>query len=575
MEFKKFIIENYKAIDNTELTLNSTLIPIIGINESGKTTVLEAILCFDKSKDKYNKGRHLEWKNKYQPSKGPAVISAEAIINTDNDLENLSKSMKLTLDTDLMKVLAKYKKNKSTIRISRNLDTMEYSVSGFDIDNLQNKKLASAIFDILPYLLYFDDFSDRVPDKVEFTKTQMDKEYAPGKSRAQEWQSLVQEIFHRSTNGDFSLRDFVRIIDNDDKDGVLSDVKGYLNDEIIEDWKALKQRWKNLGDDVDDLEMKIKHTSQPDDDHFVFEFKVEDKTMQGKSRFFGIDQRSKGFQWFFNFTIKLKFNTRYKNSPSGAIYLLDEPGSYLHSSAQEELLHELKRISKNNIIIYCTHSQHLLDPDVINVSKIKIAEKEAGDVFLNHFGSVKTNNYEGALSPLYDALHLKVGSYKFDKQKVVITEGITDYYFFNMLLEYTTLIKVPNLSIVPGAGASHLKELISFAITWSAKYIILLDSDISGNKAYKKYENHFGKEQTVNFFRYSTPLKNENVVLEKFLSLNDQKRINNLTGAKKVKDAFIKIYFMSTEEKKNFIENLDKDTLNNLSLVIKRINYLK
>ncbi len=575
MEFKKFIIKKYKAIDYTELSLNSTLIPIIGINESGKTTILEAILCFDKTKDNYNKSRHLEWKNKYQPSKGPAIITAEAIITTDKDLEYLSKRMKLTLDTDLMKILTKCKKDKTAIKVCRNLDTMEYSVEEFDLEEVQNKKLASAIFDILPFLLYFDDFSDRVPEKIEFTKAQMDKEYAPGKSRAKEWQSLVQEIFHRSTNGEFSLKEFVRIIDNDDKDGVLSDVKGQLNNEIIEDWKALKQRWKSLGDDLDDLEMKLKHTSQPDDEHFTFEFKVEDKTMKGKSRFFSINQRSKGFQWFFNFAIKLKFNTRYKDAPSGAIYLLDEPGSYLHSSAQEELLHELKRISDNNIIIYCTHSQHLLDPDVINVSKIKIAEKERGDVSLTSFGSAKTKNYEGALSPLYDALHLKVGSYKFDKQKVVITEGITDYYFFNMLLEFSSLIRVPKLSIVPGAGAGQLKELISFAVTWSSKYLILLDSDTAGDKEYEKYERHFGKEQAINFYRYKTPAKEDKVVLEKFLSSNDQKKIKALTSSKKTKDAFIKLYFMDATVKKKFIFGLDSDTLENLSLVINRINQLK
>lgn len=575
MEFKKFIIEKYKAIDFTELQLNSNLIPIIGINESGKTTILEAILCFDKTKDGYNKGRHLEWKNKYLPSKGPAIISAEAIITSDKDLEQLSKRMKLTLDSELMKELAKCKKDKTSIKVSRNLETKRYSVGGFNLEEPLNDKLAIAIFDILPFLLYFDDFSDRVPEKVEFTKAQMDKEYSPGKSKAKEWHNLVQEIFHRSTNGKLSLKDFVGIIDNDDKRGVLSDIKGQLNEEIIEDWKALKRRWKSLGDDIDDLEMNLVHESEPEDKEFKFEFKVEDKTMSGKSRFFSINQRSKGFQWFFNFTIKLKFNTRYNDAPSGAIYLLDEPGSYLHSSAQEELLHELKRISNNNIIIYCTHSQHLLDPDLINVSKIKIAEKEGGDVLLSTFGSAKTNKYQGALSPLYDALHLKIGYYKFDKQKVVITEGVTDYYFFKMLMEFSSLFTVPKLSIIPGAGAGHLKELISFAITWSSKYLILLDSDKAGGKGYRKYEDHFGKDQAMNFYKYCTPSKKEKVVLENFLSHDDQKKIKNITGSKHVKDAYIKLFFMDSVTKKDFVEKLDIKTLKNLSLVIDRINQLK
>jgi len=68
MKYLRFKIYNYRAIESAEIAVSNSLIPIIGINESGKTTILLAVLAFDKNKDKYNKGEHLEYKNKYKVS---------------------------------------------------------------------------------------------------------------------------------------------------------------------------------------------------------------------------------------------------------------------------------------------------------------------------------------------------------------------------------------------------------------------------------------------------------------------------------------------------------------------------
>jgi predicted ATP-dependent endonuclease of OLD family len=61
MQYRRFIIENYRAISGP-LEVNvatSPLIPIIGINECGKTTILNAIFAFDYNNDGLNEGRHL------------------------------------------------------------------------------------------------------------------------------------------------------------------------------------------------------------------------------------------------------------------------------------------------------------------------------------------------------------------------------------------------------------------------------------------------------------------------------------------------------------------------------------
>jgi predicted ATP-dependent endonuclease of OLD family len=167
----------------------------------------------------------------------------------------------------------------------------------------------------------------------------------------------------------------------------------------------------------------------------VFKFKVKDKSNSNKSRTFSINSRSKGFQWFFNYMVKLKFNPNYSGDTlENALFLLDEPGSYLHSSAQIELLKELKKVSNNNQVIFCTHSQFLLDPKTIELGSIRIAEKTGSEVKSFNFGDCKAKRDKGALTPIYQALNLNF-AHDF-MGDIVILEGITDFYLFELLKKY-------------------------------------------------------------------------------------------------------------------------------------------
>ena len=159
--------------------------------------------------------------------------------------------------------------------------------------------------------------------------------------------------------------------------------------------------------------------------------------------------------------VKLKFNPNYKGKLENSIFLLDEPGSYLHSSAQSELLKELQSVSNKNTIIYCTHSQYLLNPEIIKLGSIRIAEKKNSNITLQNFGSYKSKKDKGALSPIYQALQLNF-AHDF-VGKLVITEGITDFYFFSLLSQFTGLIN-KEIKFIPGTGAGQSSVLISFCL---------------------------------------------------------------------------------------------------------------
>ncbi|WP_366924786.1 AAA family ATPase [Metallumcola ferriviriculae] len=458
---------------------------------------------------------------------------------------------------------------KGKIFIRRNFEDgvllKDYSLINETEDILINHKtiaLVKAMVKRLPNILYFDDFSDRVPELVTFPANYVsERKYSRGKDR--EWQEIIVEIFSRALHEEFSLTKFLQLEDEDDQDNYLSDVTKTLNNEIIDEWRKLKSAFSAISDEGDKLELEIKHSLV--EDKPTFKFKVIDSESSGNDRKFDIGQRSKGFQWFFNFIMKLKFNPKYKLNPENAIYLLDEPGSYLHSSAQTELLRKLCDIGQNNTIIYCTHSQYLLDPDIINIAGIKIVSKSEGDIELVDYGNSSHVKTLGAFSALNDALHLKFGFHESMLKRCVLTEGIVDYYFYNMFFDFD------GINIIPGAGCGHLRELISIMISCSEQFVLVLDYDEEGRTNYSRYSHYFGDSFTSRTYQYEGVCKGKDFMLENILSLEDVERIKVAMECDDIKKAIVALYFKDEVTKVDIVNGINKETRQNIDIIQMRI----
>lgn len=568
MKITEYRIRNYKAIIDTSFKLNYSIIPIIGVNEAGKTSILQSILAFDKNRDKLNSGSHLEFQNKYS-TKDTRDSKITACIKLDKkELKELKDYLKGKLKAEYVNEINNLKED-DYFAFSRILSSTdrEYIIEDCELSIEIQERIKKFIIKRLPFILYFDDFTDRVPDNISFK----DDYKTTGKlaySKNKEWQEIIIEIFRRAEvegiEEENPLRAFFNKDDKDRKNDILGDIEGILNKEIINEWKRIKKSGhKNYADDSENLSLELKCEDQ------TFEFKVKDTSNLDKKRTFNISQRSKGFQWFFNYMIKLKFNPRYKGSLENSIFLLDEPGSYLHSSAQSELLVELKNVSEKNTIIYCTHSQYLLNPNTIKLGSIRIAEKKNSIISLYNYGDYKSKDDKGALSAVYQALDLN-----FSRDfigKIVITEGITDFYFFNLIKEFTNKFK-SEFTIIPGAGSGNSSTLISLALSFSDNFVLLFDND-QGKEAYKNYKKQFGDDVLKKYFHLYK--EDEKFALENFLSKQNKKDLQNLTKTNDLKRAFSILYYDCNEnEKKEFITKLDKETFDLLKDTIKRINEL-
>lgn len=211
MRYVKFRINNYRAITGSmEINLGrDSLIPIIGVNESGKTTILHALFAFDFYNDHLNdNGRHIrDIHNLYQTSERSATISADIELTQDDFLKALDAVSKRAFKPPiemaaLAKTIRRYRRYRgkfpSTLTISRNLTSKAYSFVGIEVfdDIVLNRILSREILRRLPYLLFFDDFRDSVDERIEITKDE--------DGEVSSWLSIIEQLF-KQTDQDFSV----------------------------------------------------------------------------------------------------------------------------------------------------------------------------------------------------------------------------------------------------------------------------------------------------------------------------------------------------------------------------------
>lgn len=141
----------------------------------------------------------------------------------------------------------------------------------------------------------------------------------------------------------------------------------------------------------------------------TLEFSVEE-VANGVEKYFPLHQRSKGFLWFFTFVIKTSLNPK-KNAQ--CIYLLNEPGCYLHGSAQKGLCEVFKKLSHDSVVIYNIHSHYLLHDDFHSNIRIAYKDPESRAIQLVHSTQFKDNAQSNsdtglsALEPIKNALKIE------------------------------------------------------------------------------------------------------------------------------------------------------------------------
>lgn len=142
------------------------------------------------------------------------------------------------------------------------------------------------------------------------------------------------------------------------------------------------------------------------------------------------DDRSRGFVWFFSFLAY--FNELEDAGATDLILLLDEPGLSLHGRAQHDLLRLIEeRLAPNHQVLYTTHSPFMVDPG--NLQRVRtVIDMERGGAKVS---SEIFKADEDTAFPLLTAMGVEMTQTLFVGKHTLLLEGPSDLIYLDVLTD--------------------------------------------------------------------------------------------------------------------------------------------
>ncbi len=640
MRLKKFRIQNYKSIVDTGVCyLNQDLTVLAGMNESGKSSILEALRDFDVDRDIVDDARRVK-----EDTGNPLITLYFKLSDADIDTicENLDIAEEENID-----ILKDYF-GKNDIGLTKDFDgvySMDEQLDNFvsDIFAQNYKKFYTSATGYIKKLKGFEelaniDFSKinaksnlayisqlvRSIDKIINPTKKVSETDSNGKQVIKEVPSeclidkekriVISELINNindsriATFGQYYSGNFINKIKEEIKNLVprimffssFEDILEYdvkvneiqdkqINVDLcsiagieIDKLKTMieKEEFQRVSNYLSDKSAKISSSFKSDwlQDEIVISFTTDKDLMhfgikeEGDTATYRAEQRSKGFQWFLSFYIKLNA----ESNKDACIILVDEPGLYLHAKAQEDVLNLLENLSNadETSVIFTTHSPYLIDVD--NLNRVLLVEKDdnTGTHIIKSHKGAKQNT----LTPIITKMGFDISKANFIKDKNILLEGISDYYYlqaFKKILGYEETLK--NTSMIPSVGASQVPQLASLCIGWGLKYVALFDRDTEGIKFAEVIEKNLGELASVTHI-----CNTENCAIEDLFSINDfnkfvlanieqKKETDTISNSKYLKENGIDKVLIS----KLFFDNIKKVKLKDFeNKTIENFNFL-
>lgn len=536
MKFTKFTIQNYKGIRDITLNLipeGGNIFTLVGLNESGKTSILEAISQFNPAmqeegeeiKQLYSTSVEeidpVKLIPKHLKSNFGEKITIKAVLSlTDDDKNKVISDVKnssyqyeiqdlsneIIISHNLFFTSSKYEKRFNYVTFGFNYKEKSRRVKWKEARLFDKNVLPREFHDfiygslkkLIPSIYYFPTFIFNQPEKIKISgdnQSVIDKIYT----------RILANIAHSTPN---KLNIEEHIIDRafSDDESVKETLQSSLDQMSSLITTQVFGLWKNiLQGDVTGKEILLVLTKDSSQNVYI-QFQVK----QGSSRYSFVE-RSLGFRWFFSFLLFTLFNK--KENDKNILFLLDEPASNLHAKAQEELLKSFQQVTReNNQIIYSTHSHYLINPMWLDQAYIVSNQATNYDyiddrnqtlnentlILLDTYRNYVKNNPTKTtyFQPILDKLQVTPSMLDCIKPSVLV-EGKSDY----LILEYVRKVLLNsknNIGILPLSGATKCEALISILKGWGVPFCIIFDDDKAGRDMMNTVKSdYFLSDRTV------------------------------------------------------------------------------
>ncbi len=516
-------------IDSTSVQIEKDITCLVGKNESGKSSFLNALYRLNpvrrnaifKLEDHYP-----AWLEKKDRMKG-VVLEEELPINTIFELEESEIEVITNLFGEAVLTDNKFNLNKTykgTNDYKFNLDEKQFlknltqglTFSKETRTEITNCTSVEYLIDFLTDYISSDETTDKEKESIKLLKERVSTQLGDSKSLAIACYKSIQKFVPRFIYFDkystlpytVKIKDILEADETTLDDNMLT-AKSLLrmaaadDDYLLNpDYERRKRELENVANALtqDVLEYWSQNTSlrvNPD---------IDKKTVEGRNgqttvidelkiriwddkHFLSLpfDEHSTGFQWFFSFLAAFS-EYEYKDEP--VIILLDEPGLGLHGKAQADFLRFIEeRLAPKRQVIYSTHSPFMVQPD--KLQRARIVEEKNRDEGSKVTSDVLTSDPD-TLFPLQGALGYDLAQHMFISKNNLILEGTSDFTYISIISDFLldkgrTGLK-SEWTLIPVGGADLIPTFVAL-LGIHLDLTVIIDARKEGNQKLSNLSN--------------------------------------------------------------------------------------
>lgn len=524
MILSKITIHKYKSFESDqEVDLSDDITILVGMNESGKTSILEAIAktnyFTDDSKFKFSRTHDYPRREKKKMDKSgiePKAITCEYTIPEALKAEIDSHLGSEVFTKSTIARTTKYSNKGTWGNVGVNIDLFiriqlqkNEIFSETLVEKLKDVKSANALDAViesysdeskiagltslkefysnewnwdepiseyvarnylkpaLPKFLYYDEYYS-LPSRIVL-------EDLENESLKEDEYKTAKALLDLA---DLSVSDILEADDFEDYIAELEATEATISDELFRYWRTNQNL--NVEFKIESVEKKvpkaIKNNYNREEiiDVNIVNHVLDIRVKNQRTRVsLPLKNRSKGFNWFFSFLVW--FKKIQEDADSSYVLLLDEPGLNLHASAQADMLRFIDDLSTNYQIIYTTHSPFAIPSD--NLDRVRtVLETKDGSIISESIQEKDPNT----LFPLQAALGYDIAQNLFVSSKNLLVEGVSDLIILtsiSSILESRSKSCLRNdVTIVPTGGLDKVASFISLLRGSKLDIVCLLDS---------------------------------------------------------------------------------------------------
>lgn len=577
MLLTKILINNFKSIKEIDFEIkkygDSYTNFLLGVNEVGKSNILQAISFMNMPKEEFNfsdlhnqKEEESDYVDLYfylefEYNKTYLDFIKKKYENSnliDFEIKNICKNVYL-------------EKNKTNFNTIYTYNVTVKNTVYIKIDSLGKIQIAEENDSSNSFkLLESDNFDEYFRIDILNLITQCEPKVSFWKPSEKYLISsnIDLKTFQSNVNSNIPLKNIFALANYNNQEKISGKI-----DEILMSYPKRSKLQSELSSKTTEYIKNIwKHTIS-----FIIEISetgnltisVKDDGNNNKHDRHSMNVRSEGFKQFISLILSLSIETKKLNH-SQRLIIIDEPENHLHPSGIRDLSKELISIGKNNYLFVSTHSPYMIDHKCkerhiiikkdayANTIKKEIKEEidlRDDEVLSQAFG---INVYKDLLNP-----------------KRLLVEGASD----KIILSKIFSIENKSYGITNGRG-SNIVNIASLFNDDNISILVLVDDDADGRKYKEEIKKIRGVYSNTNVFTLRDLLSDiiENGTIEDCLSKEYiQSKFNTEFKNKFEKDSNlelnesepfifqIKIYL---QKDKNIQKNKIEDFLNDLKIVI-------